>query len=201
MSTQETAGPGTTDRTAISVITIIGIFLGGFTAGQGIIAGIFRLVNPASTPIELIADIPVDSEPGVEATATSLSVTADTLSAGTLWMLAAADIIGGLAIALTVASSSYLLLGIVRRRPFTRASFTAMVVAGCSILFGSLLAQAIGGFGTMMAADELNSALGGVAYPGFEFSALPILVGLVILAFAYVFRIGSRLQDDSDGLV
>lgn len=53
----------------------------------------------------------------------------------------------------------------------------------------------------MMAADELNDALGGIAVPGFSFAPIPIIAGFGILTLAYVFRAGSRLQHETEGLV
>ena len=43
--------------------------------------------------------------------------------------------------------------------------------------------------------------IGGVTQVGFLFEPLPIVVGFGVLALAYVFRTGERLQRDTEGLV
>lgn len=198
----ETAQPGQGDRVAIWAILIAGFFGGGFVAGLGLITGIFRLIDPAGFPVQLIADIPIDGGPGILAAhGNSLLVSTESLSAGPLWALAAADIVAAVATGCVAASFAFVLYRIVQRRPFHRSTQTSAIVAGCAIAFGSLLSQGLGGLGQMMAADELNDELGGIAVAGFEFQPLLPIVGFGILALAYVFRAGERLQRDTEGLV
>ncbi|WP_454295437.1 hypothetical protein [Salana multivorans] len=201
-STDDPTGPRRGDRAGISTVLVLGVFAGGFLAARGLISGIFRLADPGYAPISLLADIPVEHGDGVlDATGTTLLVHADTLPTGTVWLLAIADVVFGLALAGIVASAAYVLWGIVRHRPFHRRSHLAAIVAGASLTFGSLLSQGVGGIGLMMAADELNDALGGVALPAFELDPLPIISGLAIVALSYVFRAGERLQRDTEGLI
>lgn len=193
---------GRADRGAIYAILVVGVFLGGFVAGDGLIRGVFRLLDPAGYPIELIADIPVETGPGVvQAHGSTVVVSADGLSAGPIWLFAISDLIGALAIALVTVSFAYVLWRIAQRRPFHRTVQVAALVAGCAIALGSLLAQGLGGLAKMMAATELGPSLGDVAEVGFLFAPLPIIVGFGVLALAYVFQAGERLQRDTDGLV
>ena len=120
---------------------------------------------------------------------------------GALWLFAIADVVGGIAIGLVTASFAYVLWRIAQRRPFHHTSQVAALVAGCAIAFGSLISQGLAGLARMMTADELGAALGGVTQVGFLFEPLPIVVGFGVLALAYVFRTGERLQRDTEGLV
>lgn len=199
---ERTVEIGRADRVTILTILVVGMFGGGFVAGLGLITGIFRLLDPGRYPIELLADIPVDAGDGIlEARATSILVHAESLPASALWAFAISDVIGGIAIGLITASFAYVLWRVAQRRPFHRTTHVAALVAGCAIAFGSLLSQGIGGLGRMIAADELGPSLGGVTEIGFLFEPLPIVVGFGVLALAYVFRAGERLQRDTEGLV
>ena len=193
---------GRGDRVAVWIILIVGSFGGGVTAGLGIITGIFRLFDPARYPITLLADIPVQAGPGiVQAHGDSIVVHTDRLSGGPLWALATADVVAGIALGLVTASFAYVLSRVVGGKPFHRSMRAAALIAGSAIVFGSLVAQGVRGLGTMMAATELSDALGGVAEPAFLFEPLPIVVGFGVLALAYVFQTGTRLQRETEGLV
>ncbi|WP_166868624.1 hypothetical protein [Salinibacterium sp. ZJ70] len=199
---ERTTEIGKADRATVLIILVIGMFGGGLLAGLGLIMGIFRLLDPGRYPIELLADIPVEAGPGIlEARATSIIVNAETLPAGALWAFAISDVVGGIAIGLVTACFAYVLWRVAQRHPFHRTTQAAALVAGCAIAFGSLISQGVGGLGRMMAADELNPSLGGVAEVGFLFQPLPIVVGFGVLALAYVFQAGERLQRDTEGLI
>ncbi|MBL5973850.1 MAG: hypothetical protein D3X82_08825 [Candidatus Leucobacter sulfamidivorax] len=203
MTTTRLPALGRADRGIITAFLVIGVFGGGFIAGLGIVTGIFRVLDPSGAPIALLADIPLERGAGiVEAHGDRLLVTPETLSAGPLWLLAIADILLALTIGIVTASITFVLVRVLQRKLFHRTMQTALVAAGGTIAIGSLLHQGARGFGQAFAADELNPALGGVATPGFEISMIfPVLVGLGIVALAYVFRAGNRLQRETEGLV
>lgn len=195
-------GIGKADRFAIWFVLIAGFFGGGFVAGLALITGVFRLLDPARYPIPLLGEMPAETGPGIaQARWESLVVNAEHLSAGPLWLLAGADVILGLTIGCVTASFAYALYRILQRKPFHRNMRTAALVAGSAIAIGGLLHQAVGGLGTMMAAGELNDSLGGVAFVGFEFQPLVPLIGFGVLALAYVFQAGNRIQRDTEGLI
>lgn len=186
------------DHITVLFILIIGAGLGGLTAGLGIIQGIFRLFDPSRYPVELLADVPVKVGEGVlEAHADAMQVTFETLPAGPLWLLSLSDIVGAIALGLVTASFAYVLSRIIGGKPFHRSMQSAAVLAGCAIMFGNLLTQALRGFGQMTIAMDL----GAPAEPAFTFEPLPIIVGAAVLALAYVFEAGQRLQRDTEGLV
>lgn len=200
--TTATDAPDRADRIAILSILAIGVFSGAFIAATGLINAVFRVIAPERYPVQLLADVPLDAGAGiVTAHGDSILVTSDTLSAGAVWLLATGDAVAALMIGTVTASFGYVLWRVAQRRPFHRTVQVAVLITGCAVAFGSLISQGLGGLGQMMAADEVNPAINGVALVGFEFAPLPIIVGFGILALAYVFRAGAGLQRDTDGLV
>jgi len=202
MTTTAPADVGRADRVAILLILAVGAFGGAFIAGLGIISAVLRLIDPARYPVTLLADIPIEAVPGiVQAHGDSIVVNADGLSTGTVWALAGGDFFLALTIGCVTFCFAYVLWRVAQRRPFHRTTQVAALVAGCAIALGSILSQGIGGLGQMMAASDLSAALGDVTSPGFLFAPLPIVLGFAIMALAYVFRAGERLQRDTEGLV
>lgn len=200
MNDPSTIGRG--DRIAVTGIMVVGMLMGGFAAGTGLLTGIFRLISPSDTPIELVARIPLDTGPGViEAHGTQLLVRTDQLTGTPLWLFALSDVIGGLTIAVITASAALLLWRIAQRRPFHHTMRTAALVAGCALSFGSLLSQGLAGIGQLAMSIDLGESLGRTTEPGFLFTPLPVIAGFVILALAYVFQAGTRLQQDQEGLI
>jgi MFS family permease len=190
---------GRADRIGVLAILIIGAFAGGFIAATGLLQTVFGLIDPSTHLISLLAEVPVGSE-GVDATAESIVVTAQHVSAGVAWALATAQVISAITIGIVTVSAAAVLWRVAQRRPFHRSVRIAAMVAGIAITFGGMLSQGIGGIATMAAAGELSDRIDGV-FIGFAFDPLSIIVGLAILALAFIFSAGERLQRDSEGLV
>lgn len=202
VSSETSTAPHRADRVTIVVILVIGALAGALLAATGLISAISRIASPDAQTVRLLADIPVEAGPGiVSAHGDSLVVVVDRLDAGALWLIAAGEAFGALMIAAVTLSFGYLLWQVAQGRPFPRAAQTAVLVTGCAITFGSLLSQGLGGLGQMMAAGELQEATGGLALVQFELAPLPLLIGFGIMALAYAFRAGHRLQHDTEGLV
>lgn len=187
------------DRVGVIVILIIGAFLGGFIAATGLIQAVFGLIDPSRHLVALLADIPLEAS-GVAARAERVIVTAEQLPAGVAWALAGAQAISALIVGVVTVAAASVLWRVAQRRPFHRSVRLAAVVAGTTIALGSLIAQGLGGIATMAAADALADDLEGL-YVGFEFEPLSVIIGLAILALAYIFSAGERLQRDTEGLV
>lgn len=193
-----TTGIGRADSVAVTAILVVGAGLGGFIAGMGLVRAVFRLFDPSKYPIELLADIPVELGGSVlGAHGSSLVVTVSSLPTLPLWLLSISEMIGALAIGLVTVCFAFVLARVAQRKPFHRSMRSAALVAGCAIAFGSLLSQGLGGLARMMVAFEVREP----AEPAFLFEPLPILVGFAVLALAYVFQAGNRLQKDTEGLV
>lgn len=202
MTTTTATEPGRADRIGIRVILGVGLAGGLIMAALGAFTAIARVIDPARYAVSLLAHIPVATGPGViDAYGDSIVVRTSALSPGATWVLAAGDLIDALVIGVVTLCFAATLWGVAQRRPFHRSLPAAAIAAGSALGIGSLLAQGLGGIGRMMAADDLSGSLGGVVEPGFLFTPVPVVVGLGLIALAYVFRAGARLQRDTEGLV
>lgn len=202
MSIDTATAPGRADRTTILMILAAGVFAGAFIAGTGLIGAVFRVIAPEQYPVQLFADLPLETGEGIlTAHGDRIVATADGLGGGAVWALAGGDAVGALTVGVVTASFGYVLWRVAQRRPFHRSMQAAILVTGSTVALGSLLSQGLGGLGQMMAATDLGSGLGGVALVQFEFAPLPIVVGFAIMALAFVFRAGMRLERETEGLV
>lgn len=194
--------PSKADRIGILAILSVGLIGGVLMAALGAFTAITRVIDPARYPVDLVARIPVATGPGIiDAYGDNIIVRTSALSPGTAWLLAAGDLINALVISVVTLCFAATLWGVAQRRPFHRSLPAAAIAAGSALGIGSLLAQGLGGIGRMMAAGELSAPLGGVVEPGFLFTPVPVVVGLGLIALAYVFRAGARLQRETEGLV
>lgn len=124
------------------------------------------------------------------------------LDAGTRVLLATGEALTALIALVVSVAIAWMLVSLARGRPFARPLQTLTLTAGAVLALGSLLGQGLAGLGRMMAADTLNDALGEERFlVGFTFDPLPVVLGFAIMALAFVFRAGHRLQRDTDGLV
>ena len=196
------------DRVLMGVFAGIAAVIGALT----VIRAAFRLrlyllaSADGNTPVSLLADAsvsdgPTDGEPRIVA---GIHPTADLLVDGldgpTRLLLGVGEGLGALVAVVVAGALAWLFLSLGRGRPFARSLHVLALVAGATLALGSLLAQGIAGFGRMEAAAALNDA-GGSFRVGFPFDPMPIVVGFAIMTLALVFRAGTRLQRDTDGLV
>ena len=197
------------DRAALTVFSAIAATLGLIMLIHGILRLRLYVVNAADggTPLELLtsASLPVeahDTTPGIVTGGfSSAHLLATGLTDGTRALLAAGEGITALVAVVVSAGIAFLLFSLSRGRPFAKPLFTLAVLSGATLTIGGLLGQALAGFGRMTAADELNPVADDLFTPGFTIDAVPIFAGFAILALAFVFRAGTRLQRDTDGLV
>lgn len=157
---------------------------------------VFSLLT--STEVPLVA--PTEGL-SVSATFDSARVSAHGLEGGTVALLVAGMLAGGLSLALTAGSIALFFLLLLWGRPFHRALVAATLTAGSALLIGGVLSAGLGGLGRMMAADELNALYGDVFVVGFSFDPAPLFAGLATLALSLVFERGARMQRDTEGLV
>jgi hypothetical protein len=159
------------------------------------------------TPLSLstvapLSEIPGDGSPRIEF---GVFPTADLvvhgLADGTRALLSLGEGIGMLlTIAVSVAIAVFF-LSLARGRPFARPLFRLALLAGGTLVVGSLIAQVTSGFGEMNAAVELNPITDDLFIVGFDVDPTPLVLGFAIMALAAVFRAGSRLERETEGLV
>ena len=206
-----TAPSGITRADRITLFVFAGI--AGAIGLATLIAGALRIrlyavaATDGSTPLSLLTDtsvpgVPTDGDPsirfGVFPTA-DLLVTG--LSDGTRALLAVGEGIGVLVAVVVSATIFWLFLSLARAQPFAPSLHRLTLAAGATLALGSLLGQGIAGLGRMNAAAEVNPVADDLFSVGFTFDPAPIVIGFAIMALAFVFRAGTRLQRETDGLI
>jgi hypothetical protein len=171
-------------------------------------ARVFRIIAaPGETPLELLtsAEIPVaeyDGQPQLlRAGFASADLVVSGLSGGTRALLATGTGLGVLTSVVVLSGVAYLIASVARGKPFARPLPRLALIAGGTLAIGTLLAQGLTVLGQMFAATELNPIADDVFVVGGEFDWTLIFVGIVVMALAFVFRAGARLQRDTEGLV
>jgi hypothetical protein len=165
------------------------------------------IASPQGTSLELLtsAGVPASAQDGqpalVDGTFTTADVVASGLSGGTRALLLTGAGLGVLTSVVVLGGVAYLIASIARGKPFARPLPVLALIAGATLAIGTLLAQALTVLGQMFAADELNPVADDVFVVGGEFNPTLIFVGIVVMALAFVFRAGTRLQRDTEGLV
>lgn len=186
------------DRTVMRVIGGLTAVIGVFSVALGI-AHIVALID-GSAKVALLAhgDLPGTS---IGADITTVEVAAGVLDAearGLFIAGTAVDVATGAVIIVAVVA---VLLRIAAGDPFHRSLIKVGVAAAFALLIGGMLGTGVRGIGQMQAAMTLNGSGGGPFEPAFTFDPGSWWLAFVVLALAMVFRIGSRLQRDTEGLV
>lgn len=202
--------PKTAERTGLLVIQFLAIVFAAVMLGAGAIAVAtalgsesVELALPASAtlPAGTIGDPDAVGVPrildGAFSTAT-VSIADLGAAPRTLVALGAGfAVLTQVAIALAIA---YLCWRLYKGNPFVASVTRAVWLAAASLAIGSLLSQALLGFASWTAIDDLR--LDAAAFPlELSIDLVPILAGLALLLIASAFEFGERLQRDTEGLV
>ncbi|WGD37626.1 hypothetical protein [Lysinibacter sp. HNR] len=105
---------------------------------------------------------------------------------------------------LTIAVSVTLLSwGNLRGHPFRPPITRSFIILGATLMIGSLLSQALNGFGGWFVAEQLNGTRNVDYYWPFSFNitTTPIIAGVIVLVIALTFETGERIQRDTEGLI
>lgn len=200
----------TAERTGLLVIQFLAIVFAAVTLGAGAIAvatalgsGSVELALPASAalPAGTIGDPDAAGIPRIlNGTFTTATVGIADLGAAPRVLVALGAGFAALtqvAIALAIA---YLCWRLYKGNPFVASVTRAVWLAAASLAIGSLLSQALLGFASWTAIDDLR--LDAAAFPlELSIDLVPILAGLALLLIASAFELGERLQRDTEGLV
>ena len=129
---------------------------------------------------------------------TATMVTVPNLSAGTMAVKTAADLLGVLTLVVLALGAFGLGRALLAGRPFTRATTRNAVFAALAILVLGIAAQLVEWWARLLVLDERSS----LAFSR-ELVVDPtvITVGFAIALVAIAFRYGERLQRDTEGLV
>jgi hypothetical protein len=206
IDTSADALPVRADRVTMRVIGGLVVAMAiALAAGQATIAATFAWADAVT--LSLLADqaLPVEPEEGVSAAAVdTVTLTTDALATGTRALFASGAVLLGVTALIVGSALALLLFATASGRPFRPALYRFSLVAGLALVLGPLLATALTGFASMQAAFELNDAVNGILVPGFALSSwgltIPV-VGLGVIALAYLLRRMEGLQRDTAGLV
>ena len=118
-------------------------------------------------------------------------------------MLDIAFIVGVLTQLAVAASFVYLAFRLLRRRPFMKSLTWAFLVAGAALLIGSLVSQALAGFGGWLVAAELGSSPAGTDFWFWSFSIdpAPLGFGFALMLVGSAFEYAQKLSRETEGLV
>lgn len=117
-------------------------------------------------------------------------------------LIAAAALVGMLATVLVALAIAYLCRRLRRGDPFIPTLSRAIFVAALTLMIGGVIGQGLTVAGAWLACDELNAARHSHEFvPGGPIDFAPIIAGIVLGVIAAAFRIGERLQRDTEGLV
>ncbi|MGU3646476.1 hypothetical protein ACLBXX_16045 [Microbacterium sp. C23T] len=198
--------PHRADRVTMRVIGGLAVAMAvALGTGQATIAATFVWADTVT--VSLLADQTVPVEPGggvSEAAVETVALTTDALATGTRALFAGGAVLLGVTALIVGSALALLLFATASGRPFRPALYRFSLVAGLVLVLGPLLATALTGFASMQAAFELNDAVDGILVPGFALSSwgltIPV-VGLGVIALAYLLRRMEGLQRDTAGLV
>ncbi|MEU1971974.1 hypothetical protein ABZ477_09985 [Microbacterium sp. NPDC019599] len=156
---------------------------------------------------------PIDRLEGIELVASSgyesawLDVTG--VPVGARWLLFLEGALPALAAICIGVAVTWLAIALIRERPFVRAVPTAIVIAAIAIGVGGIGGQAAAAFGRAAVVDYLGNAAvttddegtGALAYFTLGLDLAPIGWALGLALVAAAFRIGTRMQHDTEALV
>lgn len=185
--------------------------LGVLYAGGALLWGVFGLVGmlanetvPVTQPVSLdVTALATDGPASVsggettfaELSLTGLSMVARLLLGGGTLILALVQVLIAIAV---IALCRQLLAG----RPFVPALGRLLAAVAVVVLAGGMIGQALYGFGNFQVATELNADPIGTEFPMMmHLDSTPFVVGIVVALIATAFRVGERLQTETDGLV
>jgi len=181
------------------IAMLVGAFafwLGGSAAVEAIVGDTVTVTLPLVQP--LTAEI---ANPAVlSADSHDVVVTASGVGVGARAALAAGSILGALIAGTVAGAIAQFLWRLAQGRPFHRSLFGSTLVAGIAMSLGGLVAAFATGFGAMQVAFDIDPD-GEVFVPGFSFDPTVMAAGAVVLALAFAFRAGTRLQRETEGLV
>ena len=120
----------------------------------------------------------------------------------TTGLLDAGLIVGVITQVLVAASFAYLAFRLLRRRPFMKSLTWSFLAAGAVLLIGSIVAQALTGFGSWLVATELGSSPDNDFWQmSFSVDVAPLGFGFALMLVGSAFEYAQKLSRDTEGLV
>jgi hypothetical protein len=189
-------GLSPTDAAAFRVMAVIALLLGAVT----LYFGISRAVDALSWRLASVDLDLVHPKDVAGASVDTVTFTTRSLGDAAAGLLASGFILGAVVFATVAVAIALFLWRLAQGSPFHRSLFATTLLAGAAMSIGGLLSAFLVGFGTMQVAFDLDPD-GDTFVPGFELDPGVMAIGAVVLALAFAFRAGTRLQRETEGLV
>lgn len=202
------ARPTRTDGFGLGLIATGAVSIAAAAVVAVVRAGI-DLFQPTVTlpmPVSGVPAAGLESAPGVVAAsydAATIAVSGASAAARSLLLLEAA--LPALATVGVCALAWWLGVSLIRSRPFRASMSPVVLIAACLVIAGGLFGQIAGAFGRALVADGLVTATPALAdvLPAFrlDLDLAPLGWGFALALVAMSFRLGARMQRDTEGLV
>ena len=211
MSSTETpaiAPWGKWDKLSLQLILVVSVAYALIVAVLGVIMIVSELSTDARTVTLFVNQpLPAAADAGSATLVDGHFDTAEVRVSGlvpiTGALLTASSIIGFATQLLVAASFVYLTWRLLRREPFLTSLTWTFLVAGSVLLIGTIIGQALSGFGGWLVATELGSSPDGESFWPLvmQFDPAPIGLAFVLLLVGCAFDYGQRLTRETAGLV
>ncbi|BDZ40472.1 hypothetical protein [Microbacterium suwonense] len=203
-------GMAKSDRIGTAFVAGGAVFVGVVALGNAVDT-LFGSLSPGSVTVYNMARRVAQVEdalmalPQIEwASSTAVDVTIDDAPASVSAWLLTADLLPILLVLVVCATAVWLAIGMLHGRPFARRFPLALVVVASAVMVCGLFGQLAAGIARAEAAAFLNAG----ASEDVVFASLAVAIdlspigwGLVIGLLAGAFQLGTRMQNDTEGLV
>lgn len=196
MSTTTDLAPA--DRAVMRIVAGVTAAVTVASLGFGAARTAALVDGSAVVPVIATGTVPGSGVPAEIATA---EVSAAAIGETARALLVASTLIEVITGAVVAVAIIAVLLRVASGDPFHRSLVRVGIVAGFALLIGGLLGPGLRGLGQLYASSSLNGDGDGPFPAAFTFDPGPVGLAFVVLALAMVFRAGTRLQRETEGLV
>ena len=199
---------GKWDRISLQMILAGGIVYALVVLIVGTVGVVAELVSGTRTltlPVDV--ELPAAADSGtatlLHGSFDSAVVTVAELTPASAGLLTAGALIGVVTQLLVAASFVYLAWRLLRREPFLRSLTWAFIGAGAVLLIGTILAQALSGFGGWLVVTELGTSPEGESFwpMAMNVDLTPVGLAFVLMLVGCAFEYGQKLSRETAGLV
>jgi len=198
-------------RSNLNAISFVALLVGAvavFAGGVTIAEAFGETVNirlQSSTPVpatHFVTGVPMAIPAVTGGGYETAAVEVFGLNVGSRVLLAAAAVVGTLATVFVALTIAYLCQRLRRGDPFVSTLSRATFAASLTLMIGGVFGQGLSIAAAWLASDELNAARHSNEFiPGGPADYTPVIAGIVLGVIAAAFRVGERMQRDTEGLV
>ena len=199
---------GKWDRISLQALLAFGVIVALVSLVVGTIGIVTQLVSGSrQLTLPTDSDLPTSADAGTAEILygrfDSAAVTVTGLTSATAGILTAGTIIAVVTQLLVAASFVYLAWRLLRREPFLKSLTWTFILAGAILLIGTILAQALAGFGGWLVITELGATPDGESFwpmtMGIDLT--PVGYAFILMLVGCAFEYGQKLSRETAGLV